>query len=478
MLTLNLPVSNLRAANPTDTPTRFGNVRRFWFVVICGLLITQPLAAQTPSTVTQQRVLGPYQYEVKPDHEAFKQFNPRRAPAPGPLVLHKGDRLAICGDSITEQKIYSRIIETYLTVCVPQLNVTVRQYGWSGEKTDGFLRRMDKDCLTFKPTIATLSYGMNDSRYRPFDETNGRWYEEHLAAIVHRFKEHDVRVIVGSPGCAGKIAKWVKNRAGTLDQHNIHLCALRDIAIGVAQREDVRFADVFWPMYQAQVFAPQQHHATPGNPYEVTGTDGVHPGWAGHVIMAWAYLRSMGLDGDIGTITVDLKSGKASASAGHTVSSLAGGKLQIVSTRYPFCARGDLNDENSIRSGMTLVPFAEDLNRFVLKATGELSGTYRVKWGEHSREYSATELSRGVQLAVDFPENPFCESFDNVDNAVAAKQAFETTQVKRIFHGRVGRADFSKAVAETEAQRAPLAAAIAQALVPVPHTITITPIAQ
>ena len=124
--------------------------------------------------------------------------------------------------------------------------------------------------------------------------------------------------------------------------------------------------------------------------------------------------------------------------------------------------------------GMTLVPFAEDLNRFVLRATGQLSGAYRVTWGDASREYSAEELARGVQLPVDFPENPFCEAFDRVDAAVAAKQAFETTQVKKVFHGRQGQTDFEKAVAETEAQRAPLAAAIARAMTPVTHTITIT----
>ena len=449
-------------------------MRQVILSLVLGLLLRVPSQAQAPAAFSPPLTLGPYEYETKPDNEAFRAFNPRRAPAPGPLLLREGDRLAICGDSITEQKKYSRIIETYLTVCVPQLKVTVRQYGWSGEKTDGFLRRMDQDCLTFHPTIATLAYGMNDSRYRPFDVTNGRWYEDHYTAIVRQFKNHDVRVIVGSPGCAGKIAGWVKSRAGTLDQHNIHLCALRDIAMGVAEREGVRFADIFWPMFQAQVLAPGQHHATKERPYEVAGKDGIHPGWAGQVLMAWAFLRAMGLDGNIGTITVDLAAGRASASPGHRIESFRDGKLTLVSSRYPFCARGDLDDDQSLRSGMTLVPFAEDLNRFILKVTGAQPGSYRVQWGNTARIYSTEELSRGIQLPIDFPENPFCVAFDKVDAAVAAKQAFETTQVKKVFHGPRGRADFEKAVAETEAQRKPLAKAVADALVPVTHTIEIT----
>lgn len=442
-------------------------------LLTAALVSNRAVLAQPP--VTQQK-LGPYEYEVKPDNEAFALLNPRKAPAVGQLVLRKGDRLAICGDSITEQKMYSRIVETYLTACAPQLEVTVRQYGWSGEKTDGFLRRMDQDCLTFKPTIATLAYGMNDSRYRPFDVTNGRWFEDHLSAIVSRFQEHDVRVIVGSPGCAGKIAGWVRGRSGTLDQHNINLCALRDIAIGVAEQESVPFADIFWPMYQAQVFAPRQHHATPDDPYEVAGKDGIHPGWAGHVLMAWSFLRAMGLDGEIGTLAVDLKKGTATASAGHTVKSFVDGRLKIESRRYPFCARGDLDDDNSIRSGMTLVPFNQDLNRFVLRVSEATDKSYRVEWGGVAREFTAPELQAGVSLAAEFPDNPFCGQFDKIDQAVAAKQAFETTQVKKAFHSREARDDFSQVVARTEAQRAPLAAAIREAVVPVTHTLTITPI--
>ena len=38
------------------------------------------------------------------------------APERAEVLLKSNDRLAICGDSITEQKMYSRIIEDYLTM--------------------------------------------------------------------------------------------------------------------------------------------------------------------------------------------------------------------------------------------------------------------------------------------------------------------------------------------------------------------------
>src|SRR5881398_3568576 len=116
--------------------------------------------------------------ELKPSGSSLEleKFKPLKAPKPSRVLLKKGDRLAICGDSITEQKQYSRIMETYLTVCVPELGVSVRQYGWGGETASGFLARMTNDCLRFKPTIATTCYGMNDHGYRAYTEAIGTKY--------------------------------------------------------------------------------------------------------------------------------------------------------------------------------------------------------------------------------------------------------------------------------------------------------------
>src|SRR3974390_1895398 len=74
------------------------------------------------------------QDQLATNDPALEQFHPVPTPQPAGLMLKKGDRLAICGDSITEQKRYSRIMEDYLTMCVPELKISVRQYGWSGEK--------------------------------------------------------------------------------------------------------------------------------------------------------------------------------------------------------------------------------------------------------------------------------------------------------------------------------------------------------
>lgn len=409
-------------------------------------------------------------YEVKPNAPEFEKFKALQAPpAPTTLQLKQGDKLAIIGDSITEQKMYSRIMETYLTVCTPELGITVRQYGWSGERASGFIKRLTNDCLRFDPDFATTCYGMNDHRYVPYTEEIGADYRSNSLAIIRAFKANGVRMIHGSPGPVGKMPTWVKTATGTVEDLNLSLLTLRNMGIEMAKAEKVGFADVFWPMYTGGYFAQKKY----GPDFMIAGKDGVHPGWAGQVVMAYAFLKSMGLDGEIGTFTVDLKKSKATASLGHEVAGSANGEFTFKSSRYPFCATGAENLDSSIRGGMTVVPFNQDLNRLLLVVKGATKKKYQVTWGTETRSYTKEELAKGVNLAADFATNPFSAAFKKVDDAVLAKQSFETQQIKKDFRSPEAKQDMEAVVAKTEAQRTPLAEAIKTAFVPVTHTVKI-----
>ena len=207
--------------------------------------------------------------------------------------------------------------------------------------------------------------------------------------------------------------------------------------------------------------------------------------------MAYAFLKAMGLNGEIGTFKVDLRKGKMTASAGHEVVSSRGGEYQICSSRYPFCAcvepiaeggnypvcgKDDPTKDNSIQSVMQFIPFNQELNRFTLIAKGGNARSYRVRWGSQEKVISAEELAGGINLAEVFPSNPFGEAFARVDAAVASKQAFETKQIKEVFHGAEGKADMAGAVERTERERASLAKAVLESQVPVTHVIRIDPL--
>lgn len=394
-------------------------------------------------------------------------------PAPEPAVkLQKGDSLAICGDSITEQKQYSVLVETYLTACLPQLEITCRQFGWSGEKADGFLARMDNDVLRFKPTIATTCYGMNDFRYVPFDEAIAKQYRENTTKTAEKFKGIGARVVIGSPGIIDSVPHWVKNAKGDKKDLNLALSQFRNIALDVAEAEKAGFADVYRPMLIANLRAK----ATFGEDFRISGKDGVHPNWAGHAIMAYAFLKGLGVDGDMGTITWNEGTGAATATDGHKILSSDNGKISLESTRLPFApGSGPLDTDNSIRAGMALIPFDAELNRLVLKIADNKSKSYTVTWGSETKTYTAGQLHNGINLAAEFQNNPLVAPFKKIQKAVSAKQAFETKQIKQFVHGEAGKKDMEGTFESTEKEREVFVKNLAATVQPAAHSISITP---
>ncbi len=409
--------------------------------------------------------------DLPPLPAALSAYQLDPAPEITEPVIRKGDRLAICGDSITEQKLYSVLMETYLTACRPDLAVTCRQYGWSGEQAGGFLGRMASDVIRFKPTIATTCYGMNDFRYVPYQDDIAAEYRKNQTAIVDAFQAADCRVVLGSPGIIDSVPAWVKSATGTKQDLNLSLSRFRNIDIGIANSEKTAFADVYRPMLVANQAAQSKY----GPEFKLSGKDGVHPAWAGHLVMAYAFLKGMGLDGNLGSITYDESQGKATATDGHEVLSSENGSITLRSSRLPFApGPGPDDKDDSIRAGMALVPFDDELNRFTFTLKSPKAASYTLTWGDQSHRYSADELKAGINLAKDFANNPLVPAFKRVQDAVTKKQAYETRQIKELAHGPEGAADIDATFALTEKARAPLEKAIANSLQPTEHTLVIS----
>ncbi len=229
--------------------------------------------------------------------------------------LQSGDYVAVIGDSITEQQLYSLYIEDYLLMCQPARDLRVTQFGWGGETAPGFANRMANDMLRFGATVATTCFGMNDGRYAPMNPSTGEAYRNGQKSVVRQLKEAGVRfIVVGSPGCVDADT-FGNHNAERAKMYNETLSAMRDVARQVAQEEGVAFANVLDPMIDVMTKTKAKY----GRDYHLAGGDGVHPDRNGHLVMAYAFLKALGCDGNIGSITVDLKQGQAEASDGHKV---------------------------------------------------------------------------------------------------------------------------------------------------------------
>ena len=401
-----------------------------------------------------------------------------RALAQAPLK--DGDRVVFLGDSITEQRIYTRYVMNYFTLRYPTLDVTFRNAGWGGDTAPGGLRRLQRDVLDLKPTVVTICFGMNDGGYRPFEKGIGDTYEAGDRRIETRCKQLGARMIVGGPGPVDS-ETWKKTEPDADTYYNDNLGKLSAIAGKIAQENGFVFAGLHPFMMKVM----QDAKAALGKDYAVCGGDGVHPGANGHLVMAYAFLKAMGLDGNIGTVTVDLADG-ATATEGHRVLSAEKGKVELESSRYPFCFFGGEKDPNGTRSILPFLPFNRDLNRFTLVVKNLSAPAAEVKWDTASKTFTQAELEAGVNLAEAFLDNPFCAPFSALERVVADKQSRETRAIKGMITCLRGwdadfanDKEFADAVAtlrrKVEARCAQDAAAARAAVKPVTHTLQITP---
>lgn len=271
---------------------------------------------------------------------------------------------------------------------------------------------------------------------------------------------------------AKNIPKWLSPR-----EYNETLGALSVISKEVAENNGGAFADIHEIMLRVMAKAKE----VCGNSYHVAGPDGVHPAANGHLVIAYAFLKAMGCSGKIGTVFFDWKTNQANTTDGHKILSASKGRIEVESSRYPFCFYGDPIDPNSTSGIIKFFPFNQDLNRFLLIIKNAPSKRLRVTWGDATKEFSAIELEQGVNLAEEFLENPFKKEFFRVESVIKKQQAFEKPAVKVMMNSLLTwRQKFPEAEAEcrTLAQKVvgrseSLRRASRAAVVPIRHVILV-----
>lgn len=327
--------------------------------------------------------------------------------------LKPGDRVALCGDSITEYGGYSAIVGTYLLACQPTPNLNYKSFGWAGETAGGFRKRLPATVLPHKPNVVTILYGMNDGAYKPEDQATVERFRENIYDSLEQLKAAGVRqIILSGPTPVDPIlfdrTAEKRNFATTAAEYNETLAALAKAAAETAGECNVTYV----PLQQSLLDLMKQAKQKYGNDYAVVGEDGFHPQQNGGLLIAELLLKAMGCHGDIGTFTLDMSTGKATASADHRIVSSSANALEVESKRYPFCFVGEPGAVGRNGALLEFSAFNRDLNRFLLVITNPPADRLKVTWGEASRVFTASELKEGINLADAFPvTNPFAKPF-------------------------------------------------------------------
>ena len=412
--------------------------------------------------------------------------SPARAADPATIPLPNlppNARLAIWGDSITEVTLYPRFTEIYLLACAGRKDVTVCTFGHSGETQGGLISRQS-DLDAFKPTVVSFNYGMNDTQYSPYTDAKGAAFDKITREVLALLLAKGIaqRIVVGPPAVNDNFNRDTpdqffrgvpSNGLTAADAQNLTLGHFRDFARAAAVDTHSAFADIHVQMLDAHARAKKDL----GLKYPLAAGGPVHPSPNGHLMIACELLKALACTGDLGTFDVDLKA-RATASTGHSVVSFAAGVLVLDSTRYPFCYGYDPSAGTAPDGVVAFAPytsFTPRLNRFILKVVNLDAPSATVTWGSQTQSFTREALAHGINLAAHFPSTPFDSTFSHVMQAVADKQEFENYMIKGTsnYFGNDNGGNIDANMLAVHAQKD---AALKALIVPVRHTIVITPL--
>ena len=315
------------------------------------------------------------------------------------FALKEGDRVVFYGDSITDQRLYTTFAETYVVTRFPKLNVQFIHSGWGGDRVTGggggaIDLRLQRDVFAYQPTVMTIMLGMNDGRYRAFDDAIFREYSSGYEKIIRDMKAAlpDVRITAIEPSPYDDATRAPTFAGG----YNAVLVRYSQFVKDLAQRERLAVADLNAPV----VAMLEKAHALNAALSEKIIPDRVHPGPGGHLIMAEALLKSWNAPALVSDVTIDTQSRTATRSENVEVTAVDnanGLRWQERERALPMPV--EWKDDVvalAVRSSDFLA--ALDLER--LRVTGLATGNYTLKIdGETVSAFTAGQLGEGINLA-------------------------------------------------------------------------------
>jgi hypothetical protein len=393
------------------------------------------------------------------------------------LLLQPNDRVLVACEVPLDQGMISVDLAAYFLMCQPVDGLEVIGSNEAQEEVEPFLHRIPTEIAAWSPTVALISHGGNDGH-----DLDGRGLSVYHPAALNQtldaLKKIGVRAIVLGSASAMDTTFFKDMPAGP---YNDRLARFRDLDRDIAAKAGVPFVDVFG----ATLDVMGKAKAGLGDSYPFDDAEhGRFTSRSAQLVIAWAFLKALGADGNIGTITVDLAANTATGTPGQKIVSVQNGSVNVESTRYPFCFTGGpaYPGANATADIVNYFPFNQDLNRYLLVVKGLTAAKAKVTWGDTTKEFSAAELAHGVNLAAAFAgHTPFESVFNHTVDALWQQQLKQyiwndntiahLDDIKKMAPG----APVDQLIAGIHAQDAQNLAAAKALAVPVDHTIKIEP---
>jgi len=131
----------------------------------------------------------------------------------------------------------------------------------------------------------------------------------------------------------------------------------------------------------------------------IAGGDGVHPAAPGHLLLVWAFLKTLKAPSAVSSVTPDAQKGSVVSSVGCTITELTstGGTLhfQRLDDALPLPVPAEA------ATALQSAPVLNDLSAYSLRVTGLLALRYSLKIdNQFAGDFTRDQLSSGINLAA------------------------------------------------------------------------------
>lgn len=323
--------------------------------------------------------------------------------SPDNFYLKNGDRVVFYGDSITDQRLYTTFVESYVVTRFPKLNVTFIHSGWGGDRVTGggggkIDLRLSRDVIPYKPTVVTIMLGMNDGSYRAYEQPIFDTYSSGYEHIITSLKTAlpGVRMTLIQPSPYDDVTRQPTFEGG----YNAVLVKYGQFLKDLAQKQRLDLADMNTPVVTMLEKAKQEDSALA----QQIIPDRVHPGPGGHLIMAEGLLEAWHAPSLVTSVEIDAAGKRVVHSDNTRVTGLSGGNALASLTwsqqdqALPMAFDPPGRPMSLAVKSSNVV---ETLNREPLKVTGLSASQYLLKIdGEDVGTFSKEQLSQGINLAT------------------------------------------------------------------------------
>ena len=331
--------------------------------------------------------------------------------APDRFYIHDKDTVVFYGDSITEQRLYTTFVETFVITRYPQLHVRFVNAGWGGENAPGGNGgsadvRLPRDVIPYKPTVMTVMLGMNDGGYVAFNDERFNRYKagmEHILEVVKTaFPELRVTLIEPSPYDDVTVPPLFPGG------FNAVLVRYGQYVRELAGRNLMLVADLNGPVVEMLKKANVRDPAGAKN--LIPGR--IHPAAGGHLIMAESLLKAWGASPIVSAVEIDAASKEVTRSDNTAVTGLTvGGTVtwsqldaalpMLVSLRDRSLPVNARRPAATVDLALECSDFMEALNRQTLRVRGLEAARYILKIeGGEVGSFTREQLSKGINLAA------------------------------------------------------------------------------